>query len=66
MCVGEETEDLRLDDTTTIKSCEEYIYLGAKINNSGRCENEVADRVVKAKVIGANNLVLRSKSVHMK
>jgi hypothetical protein len=48
-----------LEDVGTIEECDEYTYLGMKIDSRGRCEKEIQDRIVKAKkIIGALNLIL--------
>ena len=66
MCVGGPMEDLILDNKT-IEACEEYTYLGVKIDSKGRCEKEIQDRINKGKkVIGALNPILWSNNITKK
>jgi hypothetical protein len=32
LCVGDPTEDLQLDEGIKVQACEQYVYLGVKIN----------------------------------
>lgn len=64
MCVGRENENLMLENGGTIKSYEQYVYLGTSINNIGRTEKELQQRPNKIKIIiGALNSVLWSKEI---
>lgn len=64
MCIGGEGTDLEIDDNTIVKSCSDYTYLGTKINQSGRTEEEILERIVKGKkVIGCLNSLLWSTNI---
>lgn len=64
MCVGGPTKDLILDNNQKIVGCEEYTYLGVKIDSHGRCEKEIQSRITKGKkIIGALNPILWSKNI---
>lgn len=45
MCVGGEASDKNV----TVESCKEYNYLGTKMDQGGRTEKEVVERMVKGK-----------------
>jgi hypothetical protein len=58
-CVGCPTEDLQLDKGIKVQACEEYVYLGVKIDKSGRCKREISTRIAKGRrVVGALNSIL--------
>jgi hypothetical protein len=39
--VGCPTEDLQLEEGIKVQACEEYVYLGVKVDKSGRCKREI-------------------------
>jgi len=56
LCIGDDRDDLHSQEIETISCCTEYTYLGSKIDNEGRTEKEIEDRIIKGKkVIGCLN-----------
>jgi hypothetical protein len=59
LCVGDPTEDLQLDEGIKVQACEQYVYLGVKIDKSGRCKREISSRIAKGRrTVGALNSIL--------
>lgn len=64
MCIGGEGTDLEVDDSCIVQYCSDYTYLGTKISQSGRTEEEILERIIKGKrVIGCLNSLLWSTNI---
>ncbi|XP_030753967.1 uncharacterized protein LOC115880813 [Sitophilus oryzae] len=64
MCIGEKGTDLEVDDSCIVQYCSVYTYLGTKISQSGRTEEEILERIIKGKkVIGCLNSLLWSTNI---
>lgn len=67
LCVGGTGQDIQLENGDTIKACTEFTYLGAKLNNTGRCDEMINNRVNNArKITGALNSILWQKNIRTK
>lgn len=67
LCVGEEPNNLVLDNGQQIPSCQEYVYLGVTFDSTGTDVKEIEKRIVQAKkVIGCLNGILWSKEITKK
>ncbi|XP_046662697.1 uncharacterized protein LOC124355579 [Homalodisca vitripennis] len=51
LCIGGQIQDLQLNSGEKISGCEEYIYLGTRITQDGKCEKMINDRIVGARRI---------------
>jgi len=49
--IGDDRDDLDPQENETISCCTEYTYLGTKIDNEGRTEKEIEDRIIKGEKV---------------
>lgn len=64
MCVGGMNQDIRLDDGTLIKGCDNYTYLGTKMEKTGKSEEMISSRINNArKITGTLNSILWQKDI---
>ena len=68
MDCGAETKDLIMEDKKgCIRGCEEFNYLGVKIDKEDRQENDFKNRINKGRIITAMlNGVLWNRSITIK
>jgi len=61
LCIGDDRDYLHPQENETISCYTEYTYLGTKINNGGRREKEIEDRIIKRKKVMVLQMYLSRK-----